>query len=232
VDPTSPRRTAVIALLSDDARAIGRAQQAPDGYVLAHAASDIVRHCDLAATVPRADEVRVVVTPGRRADAWNVDVVARDRPGLLASCSGVLADHRLDVIQAVAVTWEDGTALEAFVVRSDACPDAILLERSMALGRRLVTPAVTDADVTFPARRPDSPYSPCEIRAADRPGLLHCLAVAIAAAGVDVHAAGVTTRDGVALDRFDLTDGNGRPLSPFLECAIRRCVLNGVPPRP
>ena len=52
----------------------------------------------------------------------------------------------------------------------------------------------------------------CEVTAPDRPGFLHAIAVNFAQDGIDIHAAAVTTVDGVARDRFDLTDSAGNQL--------------------
>jgi hypothetical protein len=54
------------------------------------------------------------------------------------------------------------------------------------------------------------------------------MAVAIAAAGADVHAARVTTIDGVARDRFDLSDRTCHKLDATLQEAIRAGLLCGV----
>lgn len=222
-------RAAAVRLTGDDDAVAARIGVAPAGYLLVHHPSDVVRQCALLTPVPAPGEVRVVVTPGRGPDRWHLDVGARDRPGLLAAFTGALADRQVDVVQAVLATWDDGAALEAFVVRSAAAPDATALQAALvaSLRRPLSSPPVPDAVVRFD-RDASSLYTGCEVRAADRPGLLHAFAVAIAAAGADVHAAQVTTAAGVACDRFDLSDGTGRKLTPSQEDAIRTLVGSGV----
>ena len=206
-----------------------RMADAPPGYLHVHDPSDIARHSDLLSSVPAVGEVRVVVTPGRTSGSWHLDVAARDRPGLLAAFTGVLAIWGVDVVQAVLATWDDGAALEAFVVRSVVPPDAVALQAALtaSLERSLWSPPVPDASVTFD-REASSLYTACEVRAVDRPGLLHAVAVAFATAGADVHAAGITTVDGVACDRFDLSDGRGAKLDAALEEAVRAHVAAGV----
>lgn len=207
-----------------------RMADAPPGYLEVHGPSDIARHCELLSSVPAPGEVRAVVTPGRAAGQWHLDVAALDRPGLLAAFTGVLTIWGVDVSQAVLATWDDGAALEAFVVRSAVPPDTAALQTAFAaaLDRPLWSPPVPDASITFD--REASPlYTACEVRAVDRPGLLHAVAVAIATAGADVHAAGITTIDGVACDRFDLSDGHGAKLDAALEAAVRRHIVTGVP---
>jgi predicted nucleic acid-binding protein len=70
-------------------------------------------------------------------------------------------------------------------------------------------------------------YSRCEVRSRDRRGLLHAIAVGIGAAGAEVHAARVTTDNGQTVDRFELTDGEGRNLDDAAKEAIRRALADG-----
>ncbi len=205
---------------------------APPGYLLAHESGDIARHCQLLSPLPSPGEVRVVVTPGRSSAEWHLDVASRDRPGFLAAFTGVLSDRYFDVAQAVIATWDDGTALEAFVIRSTTTPDAGSIQSAFeaSLHEPLSSSPMFDARVTFDHEA--SPlYSRCDVRATDRVGLLHSVAVAIAAAGASVHAASVTTADGLALDRFDLSSQDGGKLDTSLEEAIEANVRNGVTAR-
>jgi [protein-PII] uridylyltransferase len=208
--------------------AAARVATAPPGYLLAHDSADVARHCALLSSLPAPDEARVVVTPGRVRGTWNLDVASRDQPGLLAAFTGVLAGSGIEVVQAVIATWPDGGALEAFIVRTALRPDAPALEGGLeaSLGQPLSSPAVADAEVAFDDGA--SPlYTGCHVRAADRPGLLHAMAVAIAAAGANVHAARVSTVNGIAHDRFDLSDRTGYKLNAPLEQAIRAEILLG-----
>lgn len=229
LDPVARRMAAAARLVGHDSAAAARVAGAPAGYLLAHGSSDIARHCALLSPTPAPSEVRVVATPGRLAGEWQLDIASRDRPGLLAAFTGVLAARSIDVVQLVLATWADRAALEAFVVRSPRPPEVASLQAAFeaALDRPQSSPAISDATVHFDALA-SSVYTACEVRAADRPGLLHAFAVAIAAAGVDVHAARVDTVNGVARDRFDLTDACGGKLGPPFENAIRRHIRDGV----
>jgi len=225
------RRVSQLLRLVDSGRVPDtRLSTAPPGYLLALSTTDIVRHCALLSPVPAANEVRVVATPGSTAGRWHLDVAGRDRPGLLASFSGVLAEAGIDVVQAVVATWDDGAALEAFVVRSPRPPDADALQGALAASLRqpLWAPAVDDAGVAFD--NDASPlYTRCDVRVADRPGLLHAVAVAIARAGADIHAASVMTVDGVARDRFDLSARDGGKLGAAQQEDVARSLQTGVP---
>lgn len=195
-----------------DTALAARVSRAPLGYLLAHDSVDVARHCALLSTLPAADEVRVVATPGRRGSGeWHLDVAARDRVGLLAAFTGVLARRGIDVVQAVLATWDDGAALQAFVVRHDGPPPCAELQAAFAqaLWQPLPAAPITGASVTFDHHASPT-YTACQVTAPDQPGLLHAVAVALARAGLDVHAASVVTRGGMACDRFDLTDSKGR----------------------
>jgi hypothetical protein len=224
------RQAAASRLVGGVAPLVGRIAAAPPGYLLACDSGDVARHCSLLEPVPAAGEVRVVVTPGQSAGEWHLDVASRDRPGLLATFTGVLEAQRLDVTQAVIATWADGGALEAFVVRSSVAPGPGALQAGFetAFGEPLCSMPVAGARVTFDAEA--SPlYTRCDVEASDQPGLLHALATAFASAGADVHAARVTTTgEGLARDRFDLSDRWGRKLDAALEAAIRTGVATGV----
>lgn len=218
------RRAAGIRLVGGSTEAAQRIADAPPGYVLVHDSGDIARHCELLSPLPDPSEVRVVATPGRVSGEWHLDVATRDRPGLLAAFTGVLSAAAIDVVQAVLATWEDGGALQAFVVRSDA-PDEEALQRALAAALHIPLRAQPVADATLAFDDHASPlYTRCDIRAPDRPGLLHALAVAIATAGADVHAARVATADGVAHDVFDLSDPTGRKLGTDMQEVIRACL--------
>ena len=223
------RKSAAGRHVEPGGEAARRIAAASPGYLLAHDSGDIARHCQLLSPLAAPGEVRALVTPGRSRGEWHLDVASRDRHGLLAAFTGVLAARYLDVAQAVVATWSDGAALQAFVIRSAGEPDVTSLRSSLqiSLAESISSAPLFDAVVVF-----DNDASPlftrCDVRAADRVGLLHSVATAIAAAGADVHAAGVSTSDGVALDRFDLSSPNGQKLSLQLQGAIDDHVHNGV----
>jgi UTP:GlnB (protein PII) uridylyltransferase len=68
------------------------------------------------------------------------------------------------------------------------------------------------------------------VRVRDQPGLFHAVAVAMASAGADVHAARATTTDGEVLDVFDLTDMSGGKLHAKEQELIAAHLAAGSPP--
>ncbi len=228
-------RDEAIALLGARAHLVDRVTTAPLAYLISEDSPAIARHVALLHPLPPRGKFRVNVYPESDA-VWRVEVGARDQVGLLALVTGVLEEARLDVVDAVLATWGDGAALQAFRVRTDIvglAPSSTALESALikAEQRDLVGEPVSDAVVSFDDT--GSPWhSIAEVRATDRRGLLHALAVAFAAAGADVHAARITTHDFMALDRFDLTDRDGHKLTDATKAAIRSALSHGVVARP
>lgn len=245
------RRAEAIRTVADDPRVVERIQVAPRAYLLTQEASDVARQVALLEPLPARGRARVSVTELQRAEAggseWRVEVACRDRPGLLATVTGVLADHGLDVLDAVVATWPDEGAFESFLVqragpappspgadqsRAVDPPDADELAEAIvvAFGAPLSSPPNPQADVTFDDDA--SPwYTLCEVRSPDRPGLLHHITVGLASAGADVHSARLVTTAGLAVDRFELTDRNDRKLNEGTKTAIVEAIANGVTPR-
>jgi UTP:GlnB (protein PII) uridylyltransferase len=206
-----------------------RIATAPPGFVLAQTASDVARQCELLEPLPALREVRTALTPGRGPGTWHLDLATRDRPGLLAAFTGVLLGAGVDVAQAVVATWPDGAALQALVIRGVRSPDAAALQAECiaSLARPLTSVPFDDVEITFDQDR--SPlYTACEVSAPDHPGLLHAVAVALSATGIDIHAASVTTVAGVARDRFDLTDRAGSKVDPVRQRRVRDAVRRGI----
>ncbi len=205
-----------------------RIDHAPRAYLLAVSPTDIARQVAQCDPLPHANTVRVAVS-ARVGGGWSVDVVGRDRPGLLARETGVLAEHRLDVVAAIAATWGDGCALASFDVKGSVAPDAERLQADLvaALDRPITSTPVADVVLDF-----DDSGSPwhtlATARAVDRPGLLHALTTAFAAAGANVHAARVHTDGGRVIDVFEMTDVRGPKLRPDSYARVQALLAEGV----
>jgi UTP:GlnB (protein PII) uridylyltransferase len=168
----------------------------------------------------------VEVTPDPRPDHWIVDVACRDRKAVLALLTSALATEGLDIAGASIATWPDGGVLDSFVVRHSDRPSARVLAAAFetALSKRPPRPtALTGVSLEI-----DNGLLPWHtsiiVRGDDRPGLLRSVTAAFAASGIVVHAARVDTVDGVAVDRFDVSDRLGRKLGPVLETRLRAAL--------
>ena len=226
-DTVQRRRTEVARLITDqDGRE--RVEHAPRAYLLAMAPADIARQVVLCDPLPRTGAVRVAVTASG-GGGWTVDVVARDRPGLLARETGVLANHGLDVVSAVAATWGDGCALASFKVRGEVAPESRRLHDDVVAALDRPVSSVPLDGVTLEFDDSGSPWHTiATARGVDRTGLLHALTTAFAASGADVHAARVHSDGGRVVDVFELTDIKGRKLLPAIYARIERTLAEGA----
>jgi len=226
------RRAEAMRVAEGDGAVAERIARAPRTYLLAQDAADVARQAALLVPLPPQGRARVAVSELAGGDhEWRVEVASRDRPGLLATVSGVLLDSGLSVQEAVVATWRDGGALESFRVlptrRTPPDADALTAAIVEAFDRPLEAPPTPGAEVVFDDE--GSPwYTLCEVRCVDCPGLLHAITVGFASAGVDVHSARVRTVAGQAADRFEVTDRNGRKLGEDAKSAVIEAVTGGV----
>ena len=221
------RRADAAALVGDQPGALDRLASAPRAYLLRTPSTALANHARLL-DPPPARTPRVNVA---RADdvGWWVDVAWHDEPGRLVAITDVLARHNLAVDDGVLATWPDGAVLDAFHVPIGSRPDAAALAEDIqrAAGESIVTAPLPDAEVSF-----DGTASPwhtlCEVRCEDRPGILHSVAGAFAAARVEVRSASVSSHDGLVIDRFEVTDENGAKLDEEDMQRVRDLVRTGV----
>jgi UTP:GlnB (protein PII) uridylyltransferase len=164
-----------------------------------------------------------------RPGAVEFTVAAADRPHLLADLAGALTLAGLDILSADAHTLADGTALDAFAVRAPVEQRrraAAALEKAAAAEPGTVEAAVRRFARRVPASRRSLPDAGVEARrvddgtgataeirveAPDRPGLLHDVARALSAAGLDLHQVRVATLGPRALDAFFVSAGGRAP---------------------
>jgi Kef-type K+ transport system membrane component KefB len=193
------RRAAALRLVEPGSAAAQRIQAAPPDYLLGETAVNVATDAALLAS-----------GAGMSAGGERVAVVVHDRVGALAD---VLERLPYDVRDAVAAVWPDGVAL-------------LVLTVSATLGTPPQAHAVEGADLAY-----DDNASPwhtlVRVVAPDQPGLLASVARAFARAGVDVHRARCTTRDGRADDVFEVTDTTGRKLSRQQRDAVARNLATG-----
>ncbi len=171
------------------------------------------------------------VTSSATAFGLEVTVAAPDRTGLLASVAGILSLHRLAVRSARTVSVEAGALQVWSVVPEFGAPPettAVREDIRRALDGRLdVAERLRRRDAAYPDRtgRTAPPArvdlvpgasdlaTVLEIRAHDRPGLLHRIASALTATACDVRAAHVSTQGSEAVDVFYVVGTDGAALS-------------------
>lgn len=160
-----------------------------------------------------------------------VDVFDRDRLGLFADTAGLFAANGI-LVRSARVRTQEGIAANTWVVEvpSGDPPDPELLVRGLrrladgdrtplrplerrhtAASRGSSMPGLTRAMVV---PRGSQDATVIEIRAKDRPGLLHDIGVTFARAGLSVRSAHIATYAGQTLDTFYVTEFGGRTLAP------------------
>ena len=175
-------------------------------------------------------EPHVVVHP--IGGAYRIDVFDRDRLGLFADTAGLLAAYGL-IVRTARVRTQEGIAANTWQVDSPGgdAPDAAAIARGLAqlgegdrgplraLERRAASafllvsgPRELSRATVVPRASQDSTV--IEIRADDRPGLLHQIGMTFARAGLTVHSAYIATYAGQTLDTFYVSEFGGRTLSP------------------
>jgi [protein-PII] uridylyltransferase len=203
----------------------------PRRYVLARSPAFVARHLSLLADTPLTDgQVRMRAYRHRQPDMWDVLVVARDRPGLLATMSGVLALRGITVLAADAATSSDGLVLDVFTVSGT---HGVVLERERwpavaqdvqsvlegrlpladLLGARPLPAEEAEAIQVSIDNAASQFFSVVEVRAPDQVGLLYRIAHALHELGLDIHQARIATHPDGALDVFYVWDLKGEKLS-------------------
>ena len=164
--------------------------------------------------------------------AYRIAVFDRDRLGLFADTAGLLAAYGL-IVRTARVRTQEGIAANQWQVDSPGgdVPDAVALVRGLVqLGegdRSPLRPLERRTAYAEPAGGGPHPVTRAmvvphasadstviEIRARDRPGLLHQVGMTFARAGLTVHSAHIATYAGQTLDTFYVSEFGGRTMSP------------------
>jgi [protein-PII] uridylyltransferase len=188
------------------------------------------------ADLVEAGQLAVLATPV--AGGLEVTVIGPDRVGMLAAVAGVLSLNRLTVRSASAET-SGSVAVQVWQVLPEY-GDPPGLERlrddiRRALGGSLDVAGRLAVREDSLAPRPGVPVPPprvdvvphasaaatvLEVRAHDRPGLLHRIGAALASADVAVLSALVSTLGSEAVDVFYVVGADGEPLEPGRALAV------------
>jgi len=236
-------------------RALGPAETArllealPDRYFDATPTTDALRHALL---LRRARRFPIAAVLRRTLEGHaEVHVAAADAPGLLATWSGVLAAHGLDILSARIVSTVDGYALDVFEVRGRAgravertrwrraradlvaaargrldVPGLLARRRGGKVLHRALPPVATRVSVD---NRASQRFTVVDVRGEDRLGLLHDLAAALAQARLEIAVAKVATEANRAIDAFYVTRGGAKLTDAAEVEAVREQLAAAVP---
>lgn len=204
----------------------------PTRYLRTHSDAEIDRHVEQARS-------GTIIDLAKSSGAWQMTVIAPDRPFLLASISGALASFGMNILKAEAFSNRRGLVLDTFVfadpmrtlelnppevdrlretltrcVLGKTDVKQLLRVRPRRQGAGRIKPSVSfNNDVSATATL-------IEIVAEDRPGLLYDLTSAISSTGCNIEVVLIDTEAHKALDVFYVTSG-GKKLSPDVESMLR-----------
>jgi len=219
----------------------------PPGYLQAFSAEEVLRHLALATPPPREGETRLDAR--EHGGAYDLALALKDRPGLIALVTGVLALHNLSVLEGRFFTRADGVALQTLrlvdvlanvhgegrwqriaadlqhALRGELAVEQRLAEKARAYRRPR---GRTSADVRIEQTR-DGAFTVLEVHAADRVGLLHLVARTLYACGLDIHFAKADTQGHDVVDVFYVRDVHGAPLRDGERLrAVRATLLSAL----
>jgi [protein-PII] uridylyltransferase len=216
----------------------------PMRYLRTHSEAEIHEHMALE---EKSGKRGVAVEIRALESAWQMTLVAADRPGLFASVAGTLAAFGMNILKAEAFSNRRGLVLDTFAFADplrtlDLNPTEV--DRLRSTAERVIAGKIDVKELlrsrpkpTLPSRKARIPATVSfnseasnsatlvEIVAEDRPGLLYDLASAISSNGCNIEVVLIDTEAHKAIDVFYVT-AEGRKLPPekqrILGEALRR----------
>jgi [protein-PII] uridylyltransferase len=194
-----------------------------------------------------------------RAPGTAICVIAKDRPGLLATISAALVMCGLDVISGEAYTRRlpDGQAeaVDVFWLRhADAVERKLRVQKDeiSALKNTLIgliegridpREALDRPPVSMPSSSAagtvvrfleghDGELATLEVETSDRSGLLHALSRALFEQGVQIVQSEVKTIENRVFDRFSVVELDGSSISPARRLQLQVAVMSAIDPSP
>lgn len=207
----------------------------PDHYLLTTPEAVLPAHAEMFHRFRGGEDPVTSVEHRPENEFSEFTVVTRDRPGLFATITGVLAASGMNIVAARIATSDAGVVVDAFRVshleRREIALDDERWQRARDLlddvlaGRRDLAEILARAEKPglLDRRKPrpmavqvladnqvSDEHTVLEIYARDRVGLLHRIAKAMLSLGLDVHLALITTNVDQVLDVFYVNEADGR----------------------
>jgi [protein-PII] uridylyltransferase len=214
----------------------------PTRYLRTHSDAEIAGHMALEA----ASRTRGAAVEIRRLDsAWQMTLVARDRPGLFAGAAGTLSSFGMNIVKAEAFANRRGVVLDTFTFEDpmrtlDLNPSE--LERLRNRAERVIAGRTDVRELLRNRPKPSPPSRKAriqprvsfnseasgaatliEIVAEDRPGLLYDLASAISSSGGNIEVVLIDTEAHKAIDVFYVT-ADGKKLDEAGQQRLREAL--------
>jgi [protein-PII] uridylyltransferase len=207
----------------------------PDSYLISTPESLIADHWEMVRRLDREGLLETSVLHVPQCEYSEFTVVTRDRPGIFALLTGVLAASGMNVVAARISTSADGIVVDAFRVshleRREMAMDDGRWQKVRERLEAVLAGRESLAELMARAERPgilDRRYAPrvanevvvdnggsethtvLDVYTHDRVGVLHRIAETLAKLGLDIHLAKITTNVDQVLDVFYVTESDGR----------------------
>jgi [protein-PII] uridylyltransferase len=219
----------------------------PTRYLRTHTREEIEDH--LALEEESRKKSGIAIDLKRLDTAWELTLIAPDRPGLFAAAAGSLSSFGMNILRAEAFANRHGQVLDTFTFED---PNRTLelnppeVDRLRTIAERAISGKTDVRDLLRNRPKPGLPSRKAriasrvafdgtasqtatlvEIVTEDRPGLLYDLASAISTSGANIEVVLIDTQAHKAIDVFYLTAG-GSKLTPEkqeeLEAALKAVV--------
>jgi [protein-PII] uridylyltransferase len=222
----------------------------PRRYLTSVEPAQIYRHVRLARNI-HPDEVHLLLD--QRGDAWELAVVALDKPHLFSNICGTLAFCGMDILRGSAMTSRGGLVLDIFQFtdgeqlfarNADGQARFETLLQAVVAGREDIAARLVRKENGLRHRRPpmrvtpvvhvdneqSATYTVLELVAEDAPGLLHRVSRLVSGHGCEVDLVLISTEGNRAIDVFHLTQSAAklpRPVSHALKVDLERLLQEG-----
>ena len=210
----------------------GRLWALPQHYLLHYDTTDIIRHLKLCEDIMKGKPIKIEVIPEGghiRLRRLRYTIVTKDKPGLFAELSCIMACMHLEVLSAKVFTWHNGIAVDTFDVISpwngyDAWDRFTELFNNLSSGQTDTSTALSQIPALLHAsKKPifaaeplisidnqsSDFFSIIEIRATRAKDLLFLISQAISTHSLSIHRAFITTDADISAIIFYVVDDTG-----------------------
>jgi [protein-PII] uridylyltransferase len=216
----------------------------PQRYLRVHSAEEVMRHMEMSSQI-REGGVQVELKRGRH--GYELTLVAKDRPSLFATLTGVLAAWGMNIVKANAFSNRAGTVVDSLsftdrfrtlelnmsewerfkhsisdVLAGKADLEKMLRDRQRAEKQARVK-VVVETRIDFDDECSSS-STLLQVIAQDRPRLLHRVSSCLSQQRCNIEIALIDTEGQMAIDTFYLTSG-GKKLTPAMRESVRDALL-------